>query len=318
MKQEIWLIGSGVMAMDYIKVLEALEQPFRVIGRGEASAAACEEQTGHAVVRGGLSAFLESKPSLCSHAIVATGVETLAETTQQLLTGGVKRILVEKPAALHLSELLQVQETAARCEAQVHIAYNRRFYAATLHALAMIAEDGGVQSCNFEFTEWGHIIEGLSKGPGVKDRWFLCNSTHVVDLAFHLAGKPRQVICHTSGSLPWHPAASVFAGAGVTDCGALFSYQANWNAPGRWGLEVLTTRRRLIFRPMETLQIMQKGSVLIEPVAIDDSLDKKFKPGLYEQTSRFLSGQTDRFCTLDEHCDHWECYCRMAGYDQQP
>jgi predicted dehydrogenase len=204
---------------------------------------------------------------------------------------------------------------ATRGDAEVFIAYNRRFYAATLHAQRIICADGGVTSCHFEFTEWGHEIETLVKGPGVKERWFLANSTHVVDLAFHLAGCPRQLSTYRGGTLPWHASAAVFAGAGVSDRGALLSYQANWNAPGRWGVEVLTRASRLIFRPMESLQLMRRGSVRIDPVDINDSLDKQFKPGLYEQTRRFLDGSTEGFCTLAEQRENWRVYEEIAGYE---
>ncbi|GAB6081166.1 hypothetical protein JCM30471_00800 [Desulfuromonas carbonis] len=313
-KEGIWLVGCGQMAIDYIKVLDALKQPFKVIGRGEKAAALCEEKTGKAVIRGGLGSFLDANPLPCKCAIVAVNVDALAETTIQLINSGVKNILVEKPAGLNPYEIMAVRDAAISKDADIYVAYNRRFYAATLHAKRMIEEDGGLLSCNFEFTEWGHVIEGLTKDPGVKEKWFLSNSTHVVDLALYLAGKPQQLSCYTAGSLPWHPASSVFAGAGITDKGVLFSYQANWLAPGRWGVEVLTAHHRLIFRPMETLQVMHKGSVRIDPLEIDDSLDKTFKPGLYEQVSRFLAGRIEGFCTLAEQIDHWGYYCRMAGY----
>ena len=136
----------------------------------------------------------------------------------------------------------------------------------------------------------------------------------MVDLAFYLAGMPERLTVYTRGSLPWHPAASVFAGAGITEKGVLFSYQANWGAPGRWGVEALTANYRLIFRPMESLQVMRKGSVRVEQVEIDDSLDKTFKPGLYEQVKRFIDGEVTGLCTLSEQVDHWTHYCKIAGY----
>lgn len=314
-KEDILLIGCGQMAVDYIKVLEAFGQPFKVIGRGEQSAALCEEKTGTAVIRGGLGPFLATASgTLPRQAIVAVNVGALAETTIQLINSGVSRILVEKPAGLNYSEITAMQNAAISSGAEVYVAYNRRFYAATLQAKRMIEEDGGLLSCNFEFTEWAHVIEGLTTAPEAKRKWFFCNSTHVVDLAFHLAGNPQQMHCHTAGSLPWHPSASIFAGSGVTNRNVLFSYQANWAAPGRWGLEALTSNYRLIFRPMESLQVMRKGSVRIEPVEIDDSLDKAYKPGLHEQVRYFLEGGGESLCTLAEHSEQWENYCRMAGY----
>ena len=126
--------------------------------------------------------------------------------------------------------------------AKVFIAYNRRFYRAVSEAKRLIEGDGGVTSFNFEFTEWSHEIERLSKAPGVKEKWFLGNSTHVVDLAFFLGGKPSEISCYTQGGTDWHPTASLFSGAGVSEHGALFSYNANWESAGRWGVEVLTKK----------------------------------------------------------------------------
>ena len=40
--------------------------------------------------------------------------------------------------------------------------------------------------------------------------------------------------------------AALVAGAGVTENGALFSYHANWEAPGRWSVEIMTKKRRLM------------------------------------------------------------------------
>ncbi|GAB3415013.1 Gfo/Idh/MocA family oxidoreductase [Massilia agilis] len=313
---QVLLVGAGPMAVDYAKVLTALGRDIVVVGRSDASAAAFEEKTGIPAIPGGLDAYLERGGTCPELAIVAVGVEALAQTTCRLLASGVRRVLLEKPGALTRAEILAVDAASRETGAQVLIAYNRRFYASTLRALELIEEQGGVQSMHFEFTEWGHVIAPLVKAPGVKPAWLLGNSTHVIDLAFYLAGQPQVWHGYTSGSLDWHPASAVFAGAGRTERGALFSYQANWAAPGRWGVEVLTGESRLIFRPMETLQLMRKGSVAIEPVAIDDRLDKQFKPGLYVQVSRFLEGATEGFCSVQEQAAVWDVYCGIAGYQQ--
>ena len=313
--QLVWLVGAGGMAVDYAKVLQALGVSMVVVGRGTASAAAFTDKAGIEVYSGGLDAFLDTAPRLPDAAIVAVGMEVLAPVTQRLIESGVKRILIEKPGALHFREIRELIAMASAQSAHVWIGYNRRTYASTLHALGVIREDGGVQSMHFEFTEWSHVITGIQKAEGVKSAWLLGNSSHVIDLAFYLGGTPTDMHCLTAGKLDWHPSSAVFAGAGITDLGVLFSYQANWHAPGRWGVEVLTANHRLVFRPMELLQIVRKGSVALEPVALDDHLDKAFKPGLYEQVIRFLDGQAEGLCTLTDQLRHWPLYSRIAGYE---
>lgn len=311
---QVWLVGSGIMAIAYAAVLKELPLQLTVIGRGAASAAAFAQSTGLPVVQGGVEQALSSASEPPAAAIVAVGVEALFETTRALIVAGVRSILIEKPGALYQAQLLDLRELANRHGADVRIGYNRRHFASTAKALAMAEADGGFTSCTFEFTEWGHEIETLVKGEGVKERWLLSNSSHVIDLAFFLIGRPQELHTQVSGELNWHPSGSRFVGSGVSTSGIPFSYHANWDAPGRWGIELLSRSYRYIFRPMEALHIMRRGSVAIEPMPLDNDLDLKFKPGLMLQTRDFLEGRRQQICSLDEQLLVWNDYCRMAGY----
>ncbi len=289
------------MATDYHKVLNDLDVFFKVIGRGNKSAKSFYNKTGVKPFVGGLDSFLADNPEKCSHAIVAVGVERLAETTKQLLKYGIQNILVEKPAGLNKEEIESVAKLTKEENANVFVAYNRRFYASVIKAKEIIKEDGGVTSFIFEFTEWSHEIEKIEKASGVKENWFLANSTHVVDLAFYLGGKPKEISSFVNGGLDWHPSASVFSGAGISETGALFSYQANWESAGRWSVEILTKKHRLIFRPMEKLQIQNRGSVQIDFVDnIDYSLDVSYKPGLFLQNSYFMNSNHNDLLKIEK------------------
>ena len=277
------------------------------------SAQAFEAATGHTAFDGGIKRALSEMPPP-DQAIVSVSFEELAVTAITLIEAGTRRILLEKPGGLTVAELERIASVAAQHQAQVWIAYNRRFYASTREARRMITEDGGALSCNFEFTEWSHTIAPMSLPAEVKATWLIGNSSHVIDLAFHLCGFPAQWKGWHAGSLEWHSASSRFCGAGVTDQGALFSYHADWEAPGRWAVEVLTRQRRFIFKPMEQLQVMPLASVTIEPVPIDDALDKTFKPGLYEQTKAFLAQDAQFFCSIHDQLRHGILYSQIAGY----
>jgi predicted dehydrogenase len=247
-------------------------------------------------------------------AIVAVSFEQLCNVALVLIHAGVKRILLEKPGGLNAGELQKIASEAALKGAKVVIAYNRRFYAATRVARELMEADGGPVSCQFEFTEWSDTIAPGPFQPEVKAAWLIANSSHVIDLAFHLCGQPADWKHWHSGSLYWHPSSSRFCGAGVTDKGVLFSYHADWDAPGRWALEVLTRKRRFIFKPMEHLQVMHLASVKVEPVEIDDQIDKDFKPGLYEETRAFLAGDDALFYTVAEQLAQASIYSAIAGY----
>lgn len=304
------LIGTGPMAIEYAKVLKAQHQSFIVVGRGQTSADQFQAATGIQPITGGLRYWLRANSPARLRAIVAVSENELGRATLALLDHGCRNILVEKPGAFTGKEIGLVAKRAKNLKAKVYVGYNRRFYASVLAAEKIIARDGGVTSFSFEFTEWSHVISKLNKAPGVKAQWFLHNSTHVIDLAFWLGGWPKKLSAFAAGHLSWHPKASIFAGAGLSKKNAVFSYQANWQSPGRWGVEILTKKHRLMFRPMEKLQIQNIGSVAINEVPINDVLDQKFKPGLFLQVKSFLTDRW-RLCTIAEQVGHAIIYSRF-------
>ena len=312
--ETIWLVGAGYMAKEYAKVLKALGRELIVIGRGKETAADFEQALKIPVVTGGVEDYIQSGGLVPKHAIITVDAPYLYDVTRKLVDSGVKNLLVEKPGALTIDDIEKLEQMVEQEKSDVYIAYNRRYYSSVLKAEEMIKEDGGCLSFVFEFTEWSHIVKDLKKSEVEKRKWFVANSTHVVDLAFYLGGKPKKIRCFTSGGLDWHPSASIFAGAGVTDTNALFSYHANWAAPGRWGVEVLTAKHRLILRPLEELQVQNLGSVSVEKVELDDNLDKQYKPGLFRQTKSFLEGECSNLKPLCEQADDLKLYYKIAGY----
>ncbi len=282
----VLLVGVGEMGKHYAKILRSLGKTIIAIGRGTDGCEKFYNVTGVKAFNGGLSS-LNLGSAVPDHAIVAVSEAQLGKIVIELIRLGVKNILVEKPGASCPDEIDYVANLALEFKSNVYVGYNRRFYASTIRAKQIINEDGGVRSALFEFTEWSHCIEPLVKEIGVKENWFFHNSTHVVDLAFYLAGMPRQIFAQVDGQLSWHKPAR-YCGSGRTICGALFSYVADWQCPGRWGLEIMTSKRRLILRPLEKLQIQKLGTTSVFFDEIDDQVDITYKPGLYRQVEAFF------------------------------
>lgn len=282
------LIGAGSMAIEYAKVLKAQGINFTCIGRSSKTAEVFSKKTGFKAHTGGIEKYLEQNRSLPSTAIVCVSVDQLSPVTLELLKYGIKHILVEKPGGLHLEDIGKIKEESKKHDANVYVAYNRRFYASTLQAKEMISEDGGVQSFHFDFTELGNLIQKSKTNSKIKENWLLANSTHVIDLAFYLGGEPHSLHSYTTGSLSWHPSGSIFSGAGITKNGALFSYHANWTSPGRWGIELVTKKRRILLQPLEELYTQQLGSFEFKKANIENEIDHLYKPGLYRLTQSFF------------------------------
>ncbi|TKC05266.1 Gfo/Idh/MocA family oxidoreductase [Pedobacter frigoris] len=313
-ENDLWIIGTGLMAKEYAKVLKALDVPFIAIGRGEKNYEEFRSEFGVTVYCGGLSKFLSESPKIPKKVIVTVGIEALADTTLQLLNYGVLDILLEKPGFGYPSEIKSIVNTKAENQT-VLLAYNRRFYSSIRTVRKLIKADGGVTSFFFEFTEWSHSIRDLVKHPAEHNNWFFGNSTHVIDTAFYLGGKPKVLSAYHSGSIDWHPSSAIFVGSGISTSEALFSYTANWEAPGRWAIEIMTKKHRFILKPMEKLAVQVIGSVQINPIEIkDEEYDIDFKPGLYLQTRAFLENDYSDFCSISEQFEMMDIYIKMSGY----
>ena len=306
--KKILLVGVGLMGIEYAKVLRALRVPFTVVGRGKNSADRFEQATGIKPAVGGIKKWLKMAKELPPMAIIAVNEDEAGKTTRLLIEYGIKLILAEKPGGINAADIKLTAKLAKKFKAKVFIAYNRRFYSSTLKAIEIIRKDKGVLSFIFDFTERSQLIKRL-KTPSakVKRNWFLANSTHVVDLAFFLSGKPIRIFSLKKGHLSWHPAGSIYSGTGVASSGALFSYHANWESGGRWSVEIMTPRSKLIFKPLEKLHIQKFGSMAIEEVLLDDKLDKKFKPGIYREVQSFLSDKKN-LMTIEEQVKNLKYY----------
>lgn len=286
--KNVLVVGTGEIAAEYCKVLLSMGIKPDVVGRNTEKAVRFGEDNCVKAYGGGLDDYIALVDKKYEYAIVATDVMSLSENVCSLIKNGIKRIFTEKPAGMNRAEIEEVCKLSEEYDARVYVAYNRRFFASTDEALKVIEEDGGVKSFNFEFTEWAHTIEPLPTPAPIKEAWFLANSTHVVDLAFFLGGEPKELSSFVSGKLSWHKDGCVYSGAGVSKKDALFSYQANWAAPGRWVVEVLTAKHRIYFKPMEKLAVQDLGSVAVNQIEIDDKLDLEFKPGFYKEVESFI------------------------------
>lgn len=312
------VVGAGEMGRAHIAVL-------RHLGAGALHVFAASERNRRAVEalsvgfsHGDMDAAVANFGP--THSIVAGPVDTLASCTLRLLEMGINHLLVEKPAAITARETALLRRKVEQSGAIVRVGYNRQFYASVRKALAMIEESGeSIASLSFEFTEWSDVVcAHTNQSVATKARWLTANSLHVVDLAFLLSGLPDRArsLFVARGALDWHPT-SIFAGAGVTTKDIPFSYTANWDGPGRWSVEWVTRSARYIFRPMEKLHVMRRGSVAISEISLDDGLDQQFKPGLYRQDRAFLTGEDlDRLPNLEHALALVELAGAIADYER--
>ncbi len=313
---KVVLIGAGRMADEYAKVLKEMDVCFDIVANRKENADKMRLNYNVDVYEGGIDRFIESN-QICKydHIINAVNAENLGHTTASVLSAGGRKILIEKPGFYSAKEAELIKNNKKNSE--VFVAYNRRFYESTNCGLKIVKEDGGVKSLSFEFTEWRHIFDSMKNRDKDLKFLFYNNSMHVVDMAFFLADSfPKELSSFVGGKnvIDWHKVGSIFSGAGVLENGALFSYASNWNSPGRWRIEINTDKHRLIYSPLERLQLMDIGSVKVYDFDADYSLDDKFKPGLYKEVECFLGDNKDgKLCTLEEQLRYASICNQISG-----
>ena len=309
----VLLIGTGRMARAYAQVLTALNVPAIAVGRSEEHARTFERETGMKALSGGLSNWKKTAHEIPTHAIIAADVEAIPAIARELIDSCIKHLLLEKPAALEKVELMPLQTHAKNNGASVSVGYNRRFLSSAQKAKELIAADGGAISFYFEFNErttQPERIKGMNTPKRTVERWFIANSTHVIDLAFYLAGEPLALSGFAAAGPLWAPHPTLFSGAGLARNNVVFSYYANWEIDGPWLVEVQTSRRKLVLNPLEKLHEEKDG--VLELVSYDDSLDTAWRPGLYREVECFLSGTGDS-PTLEEQVLRFDWYEKMLS-----
>ena len=314
-KSDLWLIGCGNNAIEHFKVLMALDISTTVIGRSKTSCDHFYSKTAIKPFSNGLqnNLALYGAPK---EAIVSVSIDQLFSCTKLLIEKGCKKILIEKPGALEIKELIKLKELKDRYKANLWIAYNRRFYESVRLLKTLTEDDHGIKSLVFEFTEFSSSFQNPNLSDKIKEKTLICNSSHVIDLAFNLIGEPKEnkwSYFH-SGYLEKHKSSSRFHGSGISKKNIPFSYHADWECPGRWGIDIMTTKSRFILRPLEKLQIITKGSLEAKFVDSSPTLESKFKPGFYEQCKEFISENHTNLKTLEEQINSFKIYKMMAGY----
>lgn len=319
--KNVVVLGTGYMATEYIKVLTKVPKlNILVIGRGQKNIDKINAYFPEiSCLSGGLDQNLNVLNELQDlYVINAVSVPHLASTTKTLLNLGIKNILLEKPGGTSLSEIEDLIQIKTKKLADVRMAYNRRFYRSVEELLELVKKDGGIKSVHFEFTEWSHTISSDQYDSTTLNSWLIANSSHVIDTVFFMIGFPRVLKSFVGNfkneGLIWHPSGTIFTGAGISTNQIPFSYHSNWQAPGRWSIEVLSNKNRYYLKPMEGLQIQKLGSVIVEKYIYDDSLDQQFKPGLFKQVIEFLSNQRIKLISLEDQLEAMKVYSKIGGY----
>lgn len=281
------LVGYGNMGKQYYKALRALGvRHIRVCAFNEPSLAELRGVDGVEALDVGIDA-LDCRPEGDELAIVAVPIDLLISASEKLAALGFRNLLVEKPVSLESAPIRALAEAFDRLGVRAACAYNRAVYPSVLEVKARAAEEGGITSCTYVFTEmikpdWPDRFPASELA-----RWGVANSLHVMSLAHAMIGWPKTWHAARSGAISWHPSGAVFVGAGQTVTGIPFSYHADWSAKGRWVVEVHTAVSSYRLCPLEKVLRRVTATGEWEPVEIT-AFASDVKAGIVEEVAAML------------------------------
>lgn len=292
------LIGTGQMAKQYALSLEKLNRPYMVLGNSDESSNVFGRKFGKEVLSG---SFRLNKALLSSYKFENIFI---AVTEKQIFyclknlsdLNNFEKVFIEKPGALSFEEVISIQKFLN--SEKFYVSYNRRFYSSVEKLIQLSREEGGFIGCHFDFTEFSHRILSLDIPQERLQNWFFLNSTHVIDLAFFLIGKPKELVARNYGKRSWHGNGDHFMGMGVSDKMVPFTYHSHWGAPGRWGLELTTVKSKYFLKPIEDLQVQRLGGFTVESIALDK--EEGVKEGIFKIVENASIGDFTFFIPYEE------------------
>lgn len=248
-------------------------------------------------------------------AINAVSIESLVNTSTLLIDMGVENILIEKPVDFSYKKIKKLKKLGELKNVGLYVAYNRRFYDSIIELKKLIYQRREeIIYCQIEVSEpiinWTGYMKELFDSSFEKA--FIAQSTHVLDLAFHLIGTPRKMNFHRINS---GEVTNLF-GSGVTQKNIGFTYSGSWGAPGNWQIEITTKCRKYVLNPLEELSVCEykKSESRFLPItqkmwSQDHDL---YKPGLMREVETFCNGNYDDHCDLKTHLNNFKVYKKIV------
>lgn len=276
---KVALVGAGYMATEHARAFAAVPgvQLVGVQSRTRARAEALAQTHAIPVVADSIDELYErTKADL----VVVTVVELSMNAVSRECFRLPWTILLEKPAGYTLADAESIAAAAGPASARTFVALNRRFYASTRAAVTDLADDSGRRLIKVQDQEAPTAALAAGQPPVVVENWMYANSVHVVDY-FRIFGRGR--ITRVEPVVAWEPGAPWLVVTRVDfDSGDVGLYEALWDVPGPWAVNVTTRERRWELRPLEKAAIQRQGERRLQPLD-DDPVDTAFKPGLRKQ-----------------------------------
>lgn len=280
------IIGCGNIAAHHVKALTA-QPDVKIV-------ALCNRTLPKAEAMGaqfpGAKIFSDHRKLLKAGGVDALGVfvsvDQIASVTLDCLDAKVP-LFVEKPIGQDPGESRKLVEKAKKTGSPVMVALNRRFIGPIAKAKAVMAKHGGFTAVLVKGHERYDVVKGLNRYTDAQlERWIYLNSIHVIDLLRFFGGDVKSVT-----SMSRHAARHYHAAVQFVDGRAGF-YEATFNCPEGWTVELFAPTVKAVLKPLEKLTLNFPDNKVEETEL--QPLDKDYKPGFFLQAQAFVEGVKSR------------------------
>jgi len=255
--KSILLVGAGWMARQYAIALSKMKiKDVTIVSQSQEKAIQLGKEFNFQSMGGGIEKNISGLKKM-DLVIIATPVNFLLQAANLAIQAGQDNIMIEKPGSLYYKELISFSDKLQN--QNVKVAYNRLYYTNFHKLKELVLKDGGISSCRYTFTERVHTFNFDKADADTYSRCGIGNSLHVISMAHELIGMPKEISTYQFGKFEWHPSGAIFVGSGITENNIPFSYHADWNSSGGWGIEVMTKENAYRLIPLEDLFVCPKG-----------------------------------------------------------
>ena len=150
----ILIIGAGLIAIDYAKVINALNVEYVIFQRSSSNKKIPDYL--NSIKRESIE---DLDLNQFTHIINCVDLENQAKVNFFLLQNTNAKILSEKPGFIFEADYLKVLNLTKEIQSNFFVAYNRRFFESVIKLKELSEIDGGITSMHFEFTEWQKSVE---------------------------------------------------------------------------------------------------------------------------------------------------------------
>ncbi len=291
---KVAVVGAGYMAKEHVMAFNDIDN-VKVVGifsRTKSKASSLASEFNIDFVTNSIENLFEKTQA--DIVVNAASVFSIYDVSINLLKYP-WTILIEKPPGLNYNQALNLKDEILKNNSKVFVALNRRHYSSTRKALSLLANDNSRRVVNVLDQQDLNDPIRLGMNDLIQKNWMYANSIHLIDY-FSIFCRGNIVNIHSSSE--WDNNNPFLVSSKLDyDSGDIGYYQAIWNAPSPWSINVINSSLRLEMKPLEKLTKQNYPNRNSIDVKIDN-VDLSFKPGLRHQAYLLVNSLSNKNSTL--------------------